>query len=476
MRGETDVGYIGPTLPHDRTGMTYYLIASLIVVGVLSAAISPRVRTSEGFFRGFDDEGGAPGLWTLVLSQVTTWIFARSLLNAAILGYLFGIAGALAYSAYYGSFLVGAHIVDSLRFRHGHESVQTYLAQTFGRTGEWTYNFVVALRLVSEVFANLLVVGIIFGAAGSFAYSGAIVAIAGVTLAYSLIGGLRASLHTDVLQMIIFLVLLVVVLVIVVAHPAFDMRAILVSSPDIVSPGWILLAVALLQVWSYPLHDPVMMDRGFLADRSTTKRSFYHAFWISFACILSFGLVGVFAGLNKLPGEALMDSMMRLLGAPALLLVNLALVVSAVSTLDSALASASKLAVVDMRLAPATVRNGRIAMCAFLVAGIGLLFVGSKDLFSAVAVSGTASMFLAPVIVFCIWGGARVKPWAYIATFALSMMAAIAYFLDNAGHFKLLTMTFGDIHDYTKLLIVSAGVLVAGFALFAIALERKPAA
>ena len=40
--------------------------------------------------------GGRPGVWTLTFSQVTTWIFARSLLNAAILGYFFGIAGALA--------------------------------------------------------------------------------------------------------------------------------------------------------------------------------------------------------------------------------------------------------------------------------------------------------------------------------------------------------------------------------------------
>jgi hypothetical protein len=225
-------------------------------------------------------------------------------------------------------------------------------------------------------------------------------------------------------------------------------------------------------VWSYPLHDPVMMDRGFLADRETTKRSFNYAFWISFACILAFGLVGVFAGINKLPGESLMPSMSRLLGEPALLVVNLALIVSAISTLDSALSSASKLAIVDMRLAPATVRNGRIAMALFLAAGLGLLFTGSNDLFAAVAVSATASMFLAPVIFFCIWGGARVKLWAYTTTFLLAMGASIAYFLDTSGHVLLLTMAFGDIHSYTKLLIVSAFLLASGCVLFALGLER----
>ena len=78
-------------------------ILTLALLGVVAASfiLAPRVRTADGFFRGLSDTGAAPGLLTLVLSQVTTWIFARSLLNAAILGYHFGIAGPLAYAAYY---------------------------------------------------------------------------------------------------------------------------------------------------------------------------------------------------------------------------------------------------------------------------------------------------------------------------------------------------------------------------------------
>ena len=56
-----------------------------------------------------------------------------------------------------------------------------------------------------------------------------------------------------------------------------------------------------------------------------------------------------------------------------------------------------------MRLGRETVGNGRIAMAAFMLGGLIFVFLGSKDLFSAVAVSGTASMFLAPVIFFSIW-------------------------------------------------------------------------
>ena len=252
--------------------MSLTLIGSFGALALVSFLLSSKVRTADGFFRGFSDSGAAPGLLTLVFSQVTTWIFARSLMNAAILGYFYGIAGTLAYAAYYLSFLTGAWIVDSLRFRHGCASVQDFLAERFGRLGTGCYNFVVGVRLLSEVFANLLVVGIVFGVAGTTGYSLAILAVAVLTLGYSMMGGLRASLRTDVFQMAVLLAVIAGLLLQQLAGDSFSLPAILTSSADMGGPGWVLLLVALLQVWSYPLHDPVMMDRGFLADRATTPR------------------------------------------------------------------------------------------------------------------------------------------------------------------------------------------------------------
>ncbi len=62
------------------------LIAIFALVVTLSLLAAPRRATVNGFFGGMSEGGAAPGLWVLVLSQVTTWIFARSLMNAAILG------------------------------------------------------------------------------------------------------------------------------------------------------------------------------------------------------------------------------------------------------------------------------------------------------------------------------------------------------------------------------------------------------
>jgi len=453
--------------------MQELLLGFLGVILLASFFLSPRVRTTDGFFRGFDENGAAPGLLTLVLSQVTTWIFARSLLNAAILGYYYGIAGTLAYAAYYLSFLTGAWIVDAIRFRHGYGSVHEFLRDRFGRQGTGAFNIVVAVRLLSEVFANLLVVGIVFGVAGTVPYISAVVAISLLTLGYSMMGGLSASLRTDVLQTVVLVGVLAVLLVRVSGAESFDLPTMLATSPDITSPGWVLFLVAFLQIWSYPLHDPVMMDRGFLAGRKTTQRSFLHACWISIACILAFGLLGVYAGVMKGAGEDMVRTLTRLVGDNTMMLFNMALIISAISTLDSTFSSASKLAIVDMKLAPETARNGRISMVLFLLGGLVFLFLGSKDLFSAVAISGTASMFLAPVVFFSIWLNRDIERWAFSVAFVAAMAGAVLYFLESGGHIALIEPTFGIVHKYAKLLLISATVMGIGCVAFAMGMKPR---
>lgn len=447
--------------------MSYTLAAALGLVALGSIWFSPRAQDTAGFFRGTSRDGAAPGLLTLVFSQVTTWVFARSLMNAAILGYFYGAMGTIAYAAYYLSFLTGAWIIDAIRFRHGFESVQSFLADRYGSTGVWCYNAVVAVRLLSEVFANLLVIGIIFGAAGSTAYIASIIILALVTLGYSVLGGLRASLRTDVFQMSVLIAVLIALVVQTGVVSGYDIPAMAISSPDMSGPGWVLLAVALLQVWSYPLHDPVMMDRGFLADRATTRKSFYHAAWLGIVCILAFGFIGVHAGLSKEAGETMVITLERLLGPETMLLFNFAIIISAVSTLDSTLASSAKLAIVDMKSGRETVANGRIAMVLFLLGGLVFVFAGSKDLFSAVAVSGTASMFLAPVIFFSIWGTARPPLWSFLVAFVTAMAGAALYFLEAGGTLSIIEPLTGVAHKYSKLLLICVAVLVTGCGAFA---------
>ncbi len=452
--------------------MTTSLLLTLAVLAVVSLLIAPHKGTVNGFYAGKSDKGEPPSLITLVFSQVTTWIFARSLLTAAILGFYYGVGGALAYTAYYLSFFTGAVIVDQIRFRHGYESIQGFLKDRFGASGTTAYNIVIGLRLVSEVFANLIVIGIIFGAEGTTVYITAVAVAALFTLGYSMLGGLRASLRTDVFQMSVFLVMLAVLVIELAMAPGWSVSLLATTAKPVTDPGWVLLLVAMLQVISYPMHDPVMMDRGFLADRKTTWKSFLHAGWLSMACIFLFALLGVYAGTVKLPDEVMLDVLKRTMGETTMLIVNLALIISAVSTLDSTLSSASKLTVKDMRLAAPTLVNGRIAMLVFMAGGLAFLFLNTKELYAAVAVSGTASMFLTPVILFCVIGDRRVSLWAFHTAFAAALAGAVLYYLEEGGG-GFMTAAFGIEHKYTKLLYICVTVLAVGNGAFALALKPK---
>jgi Na+/proline symporter len=443
--------------------MSFALPITIALLALVSILLSPKARAESGFFAGLSPNGKSPVLITMILSQVTTWIFARSLLNAAILGFYYGVWGTIAYAAYYLSFLTGGLIIDSLRFKHGFNSIQDFLRDRFGSVGTSCYNFVIGLRLVSEVFANILVIGILFGSEGSSAYTMAVMAFAAVTLLYSMLGGLHASLRTDVFQMVVFIAVLIMLVFMAFSDGLVTVEN-LFASPFVISePGPILLLVALLQIWSYPMHDPVMMDRGFLADRQTTRLSFFHAGWVSILCILIFGSFGVIAGSNAESGEAMNAVLNRLLGDLPMFLFNAALVISAMSTLDSTLSSSAKLVAVDMRVVKPTIQNGRIVMVMFMLLGLAMVFLGNKDLFSAVAISGTASMYLAPVVFFSLWAGVRDIPvWSYAGAFTLAVGGALLYFMESSNHSQWL----GEAHKYTKLLWICLTVFGGGILLF----------
>ena len=439
------------------------IIAAFGLVVAASIVVAPRRATVEGFFGGVGARGHAPGLWVLVLSQVTTWIFARSLMNSAILGYFYGIWGTLAYAAYYGSFLTGGFIVARLRAQGAH-SVQDWLGARFGTVGQACYNLVVALRLLSEVFANLLVVGLIFAAALpqiDMAREASIAVVAMLGLGYSAWGGLSAALRTDVMQMLIFLGVFAAAFVALVVSPGFSLVEVLTAPGT--SGAWngqVLLLVALLQVFSYPAHDPVMMDRGFLADPATTRRSFLHAFWISSLCIIAFGMFGIQAGLVGASYEGQLLTTWATMFPPWLYVALLvSLLISALSTLDSALASAARLVVEELHLGPRTLTAGRMAMFAFMAVGAGLTLWGNQTLFDAVAVSGTASMFLSPVLLAGLVMRRDIALWSYLVAFGAAIIGAVIYFARDAA-WAVTLLPQG--HKYEQLLVICIAVLLAG--------------
>ena len=423
--------------------MTFQLSQWLLVVGSSLGLLwlAPLARTASEFFAGTRRER-APGFAMLLSSLVISWLFAKSLTNAANLGRDFGLVGGFAYAGYYVSFAVVGYVIYQLRTEGGYRSIHHFLEHKHGHTAVLLFSLLVCFRLFNEVWSNTMVIGSYFGETGSAPYLAAVLVFTALTLAYSLKGGMSSSLLTDGVQMGLFVLLLVGLLGMIgfrVGDPAALASTTAEGAPVLgdwtFAGGLDFMLLALVQVLSYGFHDPVMTDRGFLGEPKATRRAFYWAVPVGGLCIVLFSLVGVYARAAGLGGEAAVE-VARSLGLVALLIVNLIMVTSAASTLDSTFSSWAKLAVVDSRallgkvglrqnppnvLDTRDVSFGRWAMVALVVLGTIPVFF-SPEIISATTISGLMVVGLAPVFLF--WRK-PVPAWAFHAAVGAGLAIGI---------------------------------------------------
>ena len=397
---------------------TYQWILVLLF-GVLLFVSSPLAKSKEIFFRASSKLGKTPNFWLLTSSLVISWIFAKSITNAANLGLSFGMVGGVAYAAYYFSFLVAGFVIYYMRTKGGFESIHQFLRSRFGTNAIRLFSLLIAFRMFNEVWSNTMVIGSYFGEAGSGQYIAAILVFTIITLAYALKGGLRSSLITDTIQMVLFGVLLFVILGMILPSSEATVSDYVSSGEWSLIGGVDLLLVALLQAFSYPFHDPVMTDRGFIASPKVTLKSFICAAIIGGLCILLFSWIGIFAKFEGMFGQAAVE-VSKSFGVGMMLLMNFIMITSASSTLDSAFASFSKLVAVDLNFGKelnVSLSKGRWAMIGLTVLGTIPIFLGPAIL-SATTVSGTMVIGLAPVFIF--W-----KRQAPARSFFLSVVGGI---------------------------------------------------
>ncbi len=360
--------------------------------------IAPFAKTTNDFFRGSKNEQ-TPGFWLLTSSLVISWIFAKSITNAANLGLSFGFVGGVAYAAYYLSFLVAGIIIYQMRVKGQFHSLHHFLESRYGRTAMLLFSLLIAFRLFNEVWSNTMVIGTYFGPKDSMSYYWAILVFTGLTLAYALKGGLRSSLLTDLIQMLLFGGLLFVILGVLLPEKGGDVGAFVGSGSWTLAGGLNLFFVAIIQVFSYPFHDPVLTDRAFIAPPKLTLNSFIVATFVGSICILLFSFVGIYAKMEGMQGQAPVE-VSKALGFGMTLLMNFIMITSAASTLDSTFNSFSKLLLVDVgQTQQLSVRKGRITMVIVAVAGTLPIFF-SPEILSATTVSGTMVIGLTPVFLF----------------------------------------------------------------------------
>lgn len=438
-----------------NANLIQWLLLSLS--GLAFIFIAPKSKTVGAFFAAKSEEKKDLNLLLLISSLVISWIFAKSIANAANLGMKFGIIGGFAYAIYYFSFLIAGLLIYKLRVKGKFNSIHEFLRTKFGAGAVILFSVLIGIRLFNEIWSNTMLIGGYFGEAGSWNYYIAILLFTALTLAYVLKGGLQSSLLTDLIQMAFFAILLVVLLVAILPSGQQNLSHYVQSSEWRWDMGLNLVFVAFLQIFSYPFHDSVLTDRAFIASPKTTRKAFFWASIVGFLCILLFSFIGIFARFQNLEGDASV-SVAQMLGTGTMLMMNFIMVSSAASTLDSAFASFSKLMVLDIgKPEDASIKKGRLMMIFIAVAGTIPIFF-SPEILSATTVSGTMVIGLAPVFIF--WNTPAPKASFYlpiVTGLILGIILALGFYPQN-WHF-----TRGDYAD-----LLSANILgsIACFAFY----------
>ncbi|WP_272021803.1 sodium:solute symporter [Olleya namhaensis] len=370
----------------------------ILVVGssLLLFLLSPYAKTTESFFKANHNKK-SPNVLVLTGSLIISWIFAKSITNAANLGLDFGIVGGVAYAGYYLSFAVAGLLIYQLRTKGGYTSIHQFLTSKFGKKAVAVFTILIIIRLFNEVWSNTMVIGSYFGETGSASYYTAIIVFTLLTLSYAIKGGLSSSIFTDVIQMVLFSVLLIIILYTIFSVENFTAKDIATSGTWSFELGLNLFFAAIIQSFSYPFHDPVLTDRAFISSPKVTRKSFLWASLLGAICIVLFSIIGVYAQTQGFKGQAAVE-VGKAFGVVVLLVINFIMITSAASTLDSTFSSFSKLLAVDLGLGK-SLSFGRLAMVAIALLGTIPIFFNAEIL-SATTISGTMVIGLTPIFLF----------------------------------------------------------------------------
>ena len=396
-----------------------YFWGFLLLYGTVMYVISPRSRTVSSFYAGTDDTGRPATEWALTCSIFISWIFAKSVTNAANLGAAYGVVGGLAYATYWLSIPVAGIVIYRLRTRHGATGLVPFLISRYGKLAALAFTLAILIRLYNEVWSNTAVVGAYYGKPGEFSFIAAALLFTVVTLVYSMKGGLRSSIVTDVIQSVLFVGIMGVVLLVIL--PEHGVGTLMASGEFRLEAGVDLLLVAAVQVLSYPFHDPVLTDRGFITREKTMLRAMIVSGVLGFVCIFAFSLVGVHARIEGLPaGDNMPGAVALAFGALPYLLMTAVMIMAAGSTLDSTFSSLAKSVGQELPLLAGRLPGARAvtigiwAMLAFAVLG-NLPMIAGTNILKATTISGTMVMGLAPI--FLLAPLVRHSPWSFHLAF-----------------------------------------------------------
>ncbi|SHH40699.1 transporter, SSS family [Jatrophihabitans endophyticus] len=203
---------------HDAINVTV-IVAYLVVIAVIGLRLSGRQRTAADYFTG---ERSMPW-WSVMGSIVATETSTLTVISVPGVAYLTNFSYVeLAFGYIIGRTLV-SFVLLPLYFRGGFVSAYQYLGERFGRhvQGLASLTFLIT-RLLAEgvrLFASAIPIKLLLKELGvSVNYFVIILVLSLITVAYTYVGGIKAVIWTDVIQMTLYLGGAVVCIAVLLGH------------------------------------------------------------------------------------------------------------------------------------------------------------------------------------------------------------------------------------------------------------------
>ncbi|WP_134698681.1 hypothetical protein [Ammoniphilus sp. YIM 78166] len=338
--------------------------AILILFGIIMVVVSIIMkRKGENNLDDFLSARESMSLPMTMSSLVVVWVWSSSLMGAAEGAYKFGVAGFYMYgvSVLISSLLLGWPIFK--RVRKLAPSISTMPEFMKIRLGKRTHLIFAIVGILQSFFWAVLqitAIGLVMNVLFGISHASAVIISSIIVIIYLAIGGLRASIGTDVVNFVMLLALLAIVIpatLWVAGGPSEIYQGLASSSVNTATllytkesiTGWLL--VSILSFINYAIIDQSVWQRVYASKRGSESNLILGTtfLWLPIPAMAGLiGMIGLAQGISVNPSEVFPAVIGQLLGTWGVYAIAIIMIASIFSTTDSCLNALSTLIVKDI--------------------------------------------------------------------------------------------------------------------------------
>lgn len=395
--------------------------------------------------------GRTLGTWSVALSIFASWFAAETVIATSAEVAADGMAGARVEPLGYGLGIIALALIFAVRLRKaGHMTIAGFLGSRFGTSVQLSASIVIALSATVWAGAQLHALAIIITESSNLPFFLALITGTGLVIGYTWIGGMKGDVATDVVQGGVMMLGLFIILWLLISA-AGGLAVAIENVPD---ARWSLrsedeLWLDRAELWLVPIFGTVVaqeaISRVLAAKTPRVARNgalLGALIYLSVGLVpVALGLLGTGLGLDLADGDGYFISLASaLLPAWLFIIVSGALLSAILSSVDSALLSASAVTtecVLDQRqktLEP----SQRLFLARSLTAAAGvtaaIIAASGDSLRELVLTAGSiSSILLVPMLAAVFSNHHRAEPVLASVVLALGAIALLDWGLGVSG-------------------------------------------